>query len=89
MYYLARLMPKAETSEMRALVCLGCSDSIITAAGLLNEEARSFTASHYQRQDVTHAVGPEIAPYDVVFAPRDPALEQMFPDSLILVLRGA
>lgn len=89
-YYLARLMPSLEsTPEMRSLVCLDCSDSIVTAAGLTNEDARELTARHYRRRDVTHGVGPELRLDDVVFAPRDPALEHIFPDSLLLVLRGA
>lgn len=74
---------------MRALLCLGCGDDIVTATGLTNEDARTFTAQHYQRTDLTHSVGPAITADDIVFAPHDPLTEQTLPDSLILVLPGA
>jgi hypothetical protein len=89
MHYLARLLPANEsTTEMRALVCIECGDAIVTAAGLMNEDARAFTTTHYQRHDLTHNVGPELRVHDLVIAPRDAALDQSFPDSLVFVVRG-
>jgi hypothetical protein len=90
MYYLARLTAKDHTTlEIRTLTCLNCRQLIVAAKDLTDEEARQLTSQHYQRHDITHGVGPDISVAEVVFAPQDGALEQMFPDSLVLVLLGA